>query len=156
MKLLGVPYNKFLFHLLSYNISAILCFLIYFPWMKSMILFYNPKFTLGDKGFSNELALLDVFILSIISTFLIYVIKNHKFHLPAILILQIALFGIVIYIHHESQEIFNINDFRYQTKLEGFFDNLEISSSYIIISSILIYLVQLVLGKKLLPTLYKK
>ncbi len=143
-ELFGIPYNKFLFHLLSYNLSGFLCYISYLAWALIMTTI-NPKFPIGSRGYSDNLAIFNIFIISIIATFLIYFVKNIKIHILLILALEIIVFGIVILLFYNDRG----------TKIEGFYDNIIISLPYMLISSLLIYLVQLILGKKLLPTKYK-
>jgi len=144
MKLLGIPYNKFLFHLLSFNLNGLLVFGAYLLYYYVMVLIF-PKFPYGGKGYSNELMVFNIFIISFFTPFLIYIVKNHKFHLFLIIIIEIIFFGLVIFLYFNG----------HGEKLNGFYHNVLISAPYIIIISILIYVVQLILGKKLLPTKYK-
>ncbi len=143
MKLFGIPYDKFLYHLLCYVTNGLLCLGSYICYclVKSSI---DSKFLIGSQGYSNELAIFNIFIVSFFSTFLIYLIKNYKFHILFITVLQIILFGVVIQLYYTDRGL----------KLDGFFENLVVTVPYIIACSILIYTVQLFFGKKLLSSYY--
>lgn len=149
--------NKKKFHLLSFIINIPLIFLSAYICSIVLTELNNDDLYFVKKGaYFNKLVTLLFFFFSWLSTFTIYLYKNYKKHFIIFVFINTIL-------SFSNPLIYNISEFLKSEERE-FFSNLYSSMTtcfketilLIIFTSLFIHFSQMIIGKKLLPKLYKQ
>lgn len=107
-------------------------------------------YVIGGKV-ENFIFLINLFFTSLVATLLIKLLKKASSHL-----LVIILFEILMVTTYQAIHIYHPVEFGYDWYWSDFFYDLRYVIPQVIILSIAIYLNQMIIGRKLLPTKYKK